>query len=842
MPKLTFALRGEIDLASNAMATAVLQIFLILIYQYSVPKELFLSSYLGLSVGLLLVLNVLRFVFAVYAYRSDWVATTTWSIAYRTLSVATGCCWSLSQIILMNSLQSSHPAVIVGFILLTGVATACSVTLVSAPITNRLFVAFVLIPPLIVLSARGEQVEVGVGAAYFAFVLFLQVQVSKHARSIAAAHDRRSQYEALSQTDFEGISITQNGIIVEASSKMERLFSVQKNELVGKKVWDFIAEKDQESILNASLKETEETLEAEFIRIDGSKFTGELIIRQCLFRGEKARIKCVRDITQRKFHEQAMKEAEAKTQKTLMTTFDTIPGIVWVLSSDGKPEIFNQKGIDYLGLSPETFGDGWALCMHPDDRKSASEAWAKAIEEKSICEANFRLKSSLTGEYRSHVAISSPLLSENGNIERWVGCCLDNEDSKKVLYEKAEAVYREKSAVEEAKIKSEFLANMSHEIRTPLNGIIGSAEMLAEDANTEVQKKYTKILNQSATSLMAIINDILDFSKIEAGKLNIEITDISLNEIIQGQVELLRKIAEDKDLSLSFSVDHTLPEVLKGDAGRIGQILLNLTGNAIKFTKSGSVKVSATLISSSESMMKVKICVTDTGIGIAPEAQDRLFKAFSQADNSTARKFGGTGLGLSISKKLVELMGGEIGINSQLKVGSEFWFTLNLPRSEANSIEKSIYIPIVLQPIVGRNDEMKPAHRSIFRVLVAEDNSTNQILAQANLKKLGCSVHMVSNGQEAVEAFKTMKFDLILMDCHMPEMDGITATKVIREIESTTKYKIPIIALTASARQEDRTACSVAGMDDFLAKPLRRQQLHEKLLLHLKGYTASTAA
>ena len=523
-----------------------------------------------------------------------------------------------------------------------------------------------------------------------------------------------------------------------------------------------------------------------------------------------------REAFSRKQYEEGLVASEARATAMMYAGFDNVPGIIWILDQEGAPIFFNKKGLEYLGLSPAEFGGGWFSAIHPEDVEASGKSWFEAKAKQVTCETSFRLRRASDGVYRWHLAVSSPIRNRDGIVDTWVGSCLDVEDSKNAALERTEAGYREQAALESGRLKSEFLANMSHEIRTPLNGILGAAEMLADEAVTESQKKYTRILEQSGVSLMSIINDVLDFSKIEAGKLSLEVSDFDLRGVVEGQVELLTKLAIDKKISLRANIDSQLPAALKGDPGRISQILVNLIGNAIKFTSVGHVTVSAALEAPKDGKQIVRFMVEDSGIGIPVRAQERLFKPFTQADNSTARRFGGTGLGLSISKRLVELMGGEIGVISVEGYGSEFWFTL--PLAEASET-----------PAVAKADDIslpqELTNKTKLRILVAEDNSTNQILAVANLKKLGLLPHVVANGKEAIDALKREHFDLVLMDCHMPEMDGFVAAKEIRKQESRTGGHIPIVAVTASARKEDVEACREAGMDDFLAKPLRRRDL-----------------
>jgi signal transduction histidine kinase/CheY-like chemotaxis protein len=417
--------------------------------------------------------------------------------------------------------------------------------------------------------------------------------------------------------------------------------------------------------------------------------------------------------------------------------------------------------------------------------------------------------------------------SQMNTLQLMVGLIAEALSRAQAFEEKEKA---QEEAQKAARTKAEFLANMSHEIRTPLNGIIGIADLLAEMPLGEQQAKYTEIIRSSGQGLLTIVNDILDFSKIEAGKLDLEVIGFNLTTLVQTQVNLLENAAKEKGLMIMTKIDPSLQGHFNGDPGRIGQILLNLVGNAIKFTSSGFVSIRVTQVESTDSLAQyVKFEVQDTGIGIPDEAMQKLFRPFTQADGSTARRFGGTGLGLSISKRLAELMGGQIGAQSEPGKGSTFWFTVRL--SAAEKVAKAIQAELAHESgkSATQASSQTQVDRSKYRILVAEDNSVNQMVALAQLKKLGYSAQAVANGREAVDAFLTGSFDLILMDCQMPEMDGFEATQKIREHEANGGKKIPIIALTANAMKEDEEKCLKVGMNDFVSKPVKQEQLCEKL-------------
>jgi CheY-like chemotaxis protein len=384
---------------------------------------------------------------------------------------------------------------------------------------------------------------------------------------------------------------------------------------------------------------------------------------------------------------------------------------------------------------------------------------------------------------------------------------------------------------------------MSHEIRTPMNGVLGMAELLARSELNAKQKMFTDIIVKSGNALLTIINDILDFSKIEAGKMTLEQVDVDVRELVEEVTGLLAGQARDKGLKLGFEIDPAVPSAVTGDPVRIRQVLINLVGNAVKFTERGEVAISVQRMDAATEAARGHDCrlsfsVRDTGIGLSPEACEKLFQPFTQADGSTTRRFGGTGLGLAISRRLVGMMGGEIGIESTLELGSRFWFELRLElAAQAHGAA-----PETAPPDSGEHRTPLPG-----RVLLVEDNGVNQEIGMAMLQAMGCEVDLAADGREAIEATRSKAYDLVLMDCQMPDVDGFEATRAIRAREreqsgSKAARRLPIVALTANAMSGDREQCTAAGMDDYLSKPFTQAQLRAVIQTWVSDPRAAAAA
>ena len=489
-----------------------------------------------------------------------------------------------------------------------------------------------------------------------------------------------------------------------------------------------------------------------------------------------------------------------------------------IITSKGIIEAFNLAAEKIFGYNSEELIGKKINTLMPDHISAKHDHYLQSSQLKDkVITLNNRtgLQAVRKNGEIFPISLSLKAMNVDGNL-KYTGVLRDISEQYKNEQELIQA--KEKAEVA-AKAKSNFLATMSHEIRTPMNGIIGMLQILEDTKLNDKQKDQVSIIDSSAKALLAIINDILDFSKIEAEKLNLSPEPCDLQEIASRSLAILKNKADEKDLQLNLVFGKNCPYYFLADAGRIRQVLLNLLGNAIKFTQQGGVSLKIDLIKKNKNDASLRIEIIDTGIGISESAQESLFDSFTQVDNGMQRQFGGTGLGLAISKQLITLMNGEIGVKSSTDDGTTFWFELSLPLSEApqNKISQT-------------NEKIN----FTGKILLVEDNIVNEKIMNAMLGKLNIQYEHAGNGEEAIKKWADDDFDLILMDCQMPIMDGFEATKIIRENEAQkNQLRIPIIALTANVLEIDKENCTAAGMDAHLAKPVIFATLQETLCFWL---------
>jgi PAS domain S-box-containing protein len=520
------------------------------------------------------------------------------------------------------------------------------------------------------------------------------------------------------------------------------------------------------------------------------------------------------DITRLKKQEWALRESEASLQRAQSVAK---VGSWSSLIDDDRLEYWSAETVRIFGvaLSDGNEGYDWYLDrVHPDDRQRLEALYKAAFASPSNYEAEFRIVRP-DGETVWVHEIGEVERDAEGRSRRYVGTIQDITERKhdeETLRRLAAANRAERERAEAAsRAKSDFLAVMSHEIRSPLNGIIGYTDLLLDSPLNAAQREHARIVRQCGAALITVIDDILDFSKIEAGKLDLACDDFDVVDALDGVAAITRAGAANKGLELKVTVGDGVPRSLKGDEHRLRQVLLNLVSNAVKFTEVGGIDIGVELAKETPQRATLRFTVRDTGAGIPLDAQPRLFDAFFQVEGTYRRKVGGTGLGLAICKRLVSLMGGEIGVDSMPGIGSRFWFTAEFDHGTAAAPKAQDAGPIA--------DTGAPA-----RILLVDDLEVNRDIAAALLTQGGHTVDLAVDGARAVAAVAAKDYDLVLMDVQMPVMDGYEATARIRSLPGT-KRDVPIVAMTAYATRQDIERCALAGMNGHIAKPIDRRTL-----------------
>jgi PAS domain S-box-containing protein len=631
-----------------------------------------------------------------------------------------------------------------------------------------------------------------------------------------ALRQSRRSVSALIESAPVGITvIDRRGRRVDANAAFCALTGRTREELVGAAAGRLFEVEQQEVLVSADpaplAPRAADAREYTLFTKDGTRLTilawGSWVTD---LDGQALRLVFVIDITARKRAEEALQASEEQFRLLADNATDMIsrhsPEGVYLYVSPACRPLLGYAPADLLGRSAGELA-------HPEDLP-ALLAFHQALPDRSDASTvTYRMRREdgtyVWVETRSHTVRDAQ-----------TGAALEFQCASRdvTARRQAEDALRQANAELEraTQAKSAFLATMSHEMRTPLNGVIGLISLLQGTPLTPRQREYVSALQASGDALLGLISDILDFSKIEAGQLSLERQPLDLRQLVHEVAALFAAQARTKGLDLHAQVDAAVPRLLTGDPVRLRQVLLNLAGNALKFTEQGEVGVGVTLVEESVEEALLRVVVRDTGIGIAPAMQEALFAPFVQADTSTTRRYGGTGLGLAIAKRLVELMGGEIGVESTPGVGSTFWLTLRLARgvaADATPAARTASGPAEAGPR--------------GRVLVAEDNAINRLVAVGLLESLGYVVETAETGRQAAEAVRTHHYDLVLMDLHMPDLNGFEATAAIRQQEKAVGQgrRLPIVALTADAMMGDADKSRAAGLDDHLTKPLTRERL-----------------
>jgi PAS domain S-box-containing protein len=497
--------------------------------------------------------------------------------------------------------------------------------------------------------------------------------------------------------------------------------------------------------------------------------------------------------------------------------FENASDMVYTLDLEGQVTSMNKAGEVMTGRSlANTSGLTFFDLLAPGSREAAQRQMLSVVRGGLPVRGEFEFQT--PRGVRLAFEVVQRIVVRDGRSVAVHGIARDVTAQKRVELELRYA----REAAEAANLaKSQFLANMSHEIRTPMNGIVGMTDLALDTGLTAEQREYLQTVKSCAESLLKLIEDVLDFSKIEAGKLSLDPVDFSLRETLENIRKMFALRAADKGLDLSFASAADVPDRLVGDPDRLRQVIVNLVGNALKFTPHGFVKLSVDLVAGDPEGCSLRFAVTDTGIGLPADKQTIIFEPFSQADGSTARRFGGTGLGLTISARLVQMMGGTLEVESEPGKGSRFFFTARLAASPAAAGRAAL---ASLMPADAVPLSASPT--SALRVLLAEDNAVNQRLTERLLQKRGHSIVVANDGVQAIAAMKQERFDLVLMDVQMPGMNGYEATAAIRALEQGTARRTPIVAITAHAMTGDRERCLEAGMDAYISKPVRAYELY----------------
>jgi len=671
-----------------------------------------------------------------------------------------------------------------------------------------------------------NQVELNTGTQFICIIRNITAQKNNE----IALRDNMARTAAIIDTVPDGVfTINQFGIVLSINPGAEKIFGYYAGEVEGNNISMLVPSPHREkhdSYLQAYMNGKDEGIIGSVRELKGQHKNGtifpiELSVNVFYLSNELFITGVVRDISARKQAEQELSQHRDNLQELVEIATTEIKAIVQTavnavltINEHGTIHLFNPAAERIFGWkAEEAIGQNVSILipdLHTVEHNRYVERYLSSHQARIIGQGREVIAQRKDGStFPAHIAVGHRELgSEKQLFVEFIADITEQKQAEKEL------LNAKNNAEQAARTKANFLANMSHEIRTPMNAIIGFSEIILQDPDlNESSKQHLNTILNSGKNLLEIINDILDFSKIEAGKINLESASFHLPNAIRDTLRTLEFKAAEKDLTLEVDIASNTPIRVTGDPTRLRQVIINLIGNAIKFTASGKVGLS---IAPTSTNGLLQFNISDTGLGMSPEQVEKVFQAFSQAESSTSRRFGGTGLGTTISKQIVELMGGKIWVDSTLGEGSSFHFTAHLP--ETTSDAKCLFED---DNAFSCNYQSPRA----FNILLAEDIAANATLATLRLEQQGHKITWVKNGRLAVQAYKNSTYDLILMDVQMPELDGLDATKNIRQLEQKNNIHMPIIALTASIMKEDQDLCINAGMDAIIGKPINFDEL-----------------
>jgi PAS domain S-box-containing protein len=661
----------------------------------------------------------------------------------------------------------------------------------------------------------------------FVFILVFLYKIDEDRKSGKIAKSNLVANELKYRNLIENAGIvmyttTLDGYLNFATAKAVQLTDYPMDELIGMHYTDIIDIEWLKTAQEKYKRQLEKMIDETFFEFAIRTKYGDLKwVEQTvvlLMRDEKpVGFQCViKDISEKKEMEEVLRKYEValvQNQERLQSILDNATSLIYIKDLEGRYLLVNKQFKEVLNVTEsEIIGKTDFDFADPEQARRFKETDEKVI--KTVKPVELEQIIEVDNGKHSLLITKFPLLDAQNNIYGISGIATDISERVQQLEELKQA----KKIAEDAKtLQEQFLANMSHEIRTPMNGIQGMTDLLLDTPLAENQHDFAKTIKRSADNLVVIINDILDFSKIKAGKLTIEKIDFNLKEVVENVTAVFNHREKEKGLDFSILVDENIPSTLQGDPYRLNQILVNLIGNAIKFTPSGSVKIGISLRKKKEREVILDFAVTDTGIGIKNDKINEIFESFTQASVETSRKYGGSGLGLAITKQLLEMQNGEISVESVESQGTNFRFSIPFGYSKANN------------KLFFNGKKLKDYHGFLKgkKFLVAEDNKVNQKVIENVLQKAGAVADIANNGLEAISFLKERNhYDIIIMDLQMPEMDGYAATKYIRNVMN---ISTPVIAMTASALKGEKSKCIEIGMNDYLTKPFEFSAFYERI-------------